>query len=71
MLHPEGFILMNELDMTNVSMNNENMNEITRQLLELVSDYKGDFKGAFNIREDGKCAGRMSSKNIKIDSKTD
>ena len=71
MLHPEGLILMNELDMKNVSMNNENMNEVTRQLLELVSDFKGDFKGAFNIREDGKCAGRMSSKNILIKSKTD
>ena len=47
------------------------MNEITEKLLEIVSDYKGDFKGAFNIREDGKCAGRMSSKNIKITSKAD
>ena len=49
----------------------ETMNEITKKLLELVSEYKGDFKGAFNIREDGECAGRSSSKNIKIDSKTD
>ena len=47
------------------------MNAITKKLLELVSDFKGDFKGAFNIREDGQCAGRQSSKNIKIESKTD
>ena len=47
------------------------MNEITEKLLEIVSDYKGDFKGAFNIREDGQCAGRVSSKNIRIESKTD
>ena len=47
------------------------MNSITKKLLEIVSDYKGDFKGAFNIREDGQCAGRSSSKNIKIESKTD
>ncbi len=47
------------------------MNDITKKLLELVSDFNGDFKGAFNIREDGQCAGRQSSKNIKIESKTD
>ena len=47
------------------------MNEMTEKLLEIVSDYKGDFKGAFNIREDGQCAGRVSSKNIRIESKTD
>lgn len=49
----------------------ENMNAITKELLEIISDIKGDFKGAFNIREDGECAGRASSKNIKITSKTD
>ena len=48
-----------------------NFNEITEKLLEMVSDFKGDFKGAFNIREDGACAGRQSSENIIIDSKTD
>ena len=48
------------------------MNEITKKLLEIVSDYKENgFKGAYNIREDGQCAGRVSSENIKIDSKTD
>ena len=49
----------------------ENMNDITRKLLEMVSDFKGSFKGAYNIRQDGECAGRVSSANIRIDSKTD
>lgn len=47
------------------------MNEITKKLLEIVSDFKGSFKGAYNIREDGQCAGRQSSKNIRIESKKD
>lgn len=47
------------------------MNKITEKLLHLVSDWNGSFKGAFNIREDGDCAGRQSSQNIKIESKTD
>lgn len=47
------------------------MNSITQKLLEVVSDFKGSFKGAYNIRENGECAGRMSSDNIKIESKTD
>ena len=49
----------------------EKVNEVTRQLLEMVSDYKGEFKGAYNIRENGGCAGRRSSEHIKIESKTD
>lgn len=47
------------------------MNKITEMLLGIVSDWKGGFTGAFNIREDGACAGRQSSQNIKIDSKKD
>ena len=47
------------------------MNKITEELLRMVSDFKGSFKGAFNIREDGGCAGRQSTENIKIESKTD
>jgi len=47
------------------------MNAITEKFLQLVSDWKGEFKGAFNIREDGQCAGRQSSPNIQIDSKED
>ena len=48
-----------------------NMNDITKKLLGEITDFKADFKGAFNIREDGGCAGRQSSANIRIESKTD
>ena len=47
------------------------LNEITKKILETISDFKGEFKGAFNIREDSQCAGRQSSENILITSKTD
>lgn len=47
------------------------MNKITETLLRIVSEYDGDFKGAFNIREDGMCAGRQSTENVKIESKKD
>ena len=47
------------------------MNKITEKLLSMVSDWKGSFDGAFNIREDGGCAGRRSSDHIKIESKAD
>ena len=48
------------------------MNDITGQLLKIVSDWDGkSFKGAYNIREDSGCAGRQSSENIKIEPKTD
>ena len=42
------------------------MKSITEELLKLVSDWKGGFTGAFNIREDGGCAGRQSTEHIKI-----
>ena len=48
------------------------MNLTTEELLKIVSDWKGSYKGsAYNIREDGQCAGRESSENIKIESKKD
>lgn len=47
------------------------MNNITQSLLSILSGWKDGFKGAFNIREDGACAGRQSSDNIQIDSKKD
>ncbi len=47
------------------------MKSVTEELLKLVSDWNGEFKGAYNIREDGECAGRVSTKNIKIESKKD
>ena len=47
------------------------MNGITEKLLGIVSDWAGSFNGAFNIRENGQCAGRQSTAHIKIESKTD
>lgn len=47
------------------------MNNITEMLLKSISDWDGGFKGAYNIREDGGCAGRQSSKNISIEPKKD
>ena len=44
------------------------MNKITDELLRIVSDFTGTFQGAYNIREDGGCAGRQSSENIRISS---
>ncbi|MCI8601778.1 MAG: SufD family Fe-S cluster assembly protein [Oscillospiraceae bacterium] len=46
------------------------MNNITKKLLDMVSDWKGGFDGAFNIREDGECAGRQSTEQVEIRSKT-
>ncbi len=47
------------------------MNEITKDLLREISEWDGGFKGAYNIRENGQCAGRVSSENIKIENKKD
>lgn len=47
------------------------MNSITEALLSRISDWKDNFKGAYNIREDGGCAARQSSENIKIEPKHD
>ena len=47
------------------------MNDITKMLLEMISNFKGSYDGAFNIREDGGCVARQNSKNIKIEPKTD
>ncbi len=47
------------------------MNDITKKLLGMVSDLFGTPDGAYNIREDGECAGRQSSENVAILSKTD
>lgn len=51
---------------------NENINDISKDLLEKVSDFnenKGEV--AYSIRQDGKCIDSMSSKNIKINHKKD
>ena len=47
------------------------MNSVTKDLLRAVSDWTGEFDGAYNIRQDGGCVGRQSSKNIRIESKKD
>lgn len=47
------------------------MNTTTDALLSQISDFKEGFTGAYNIRENGGCAGRQSSESIKIDPKTD
>lgn len=47
------------------------MNDVTNDLLGLVSDWKDGYKGAYNLRVDGTCPGRQSSDNIKIYSKED
>ncbi len=47
------------------------MNDTTKELLKTVSDFDGEFKGAYNIRENGMCAGRQSTDHIKIEAKSD
>ena len=47
------------------------MNEIAKDILGTIADYKGDFKGAYNIRINGACASRQSTDNIKIEQKED
>lgn len=47
------------------------MNAITEKLLRQVSGWTGRFTGAYNVREDGGCAGRRSTEHIIIESKTD
>ncbi len=47
------------------------MSKITEKLLGLVSDWQDGFSGAYNIREDGMCAGRLSTEHIQIEPKTD
>lgn len=51
---------------------NVDFNAITSDLLKTISDFDGvEFKGAYNIREDSRCAGRKSSENVTIEPKTD
>ena len=47
------------------------MKQITKDLLREVSEWTGEFAGAYNLREDGQCAGRQSTENIAIESKAD
>ncbi|MBQ8448671.1 MAG: SufD family Fe-S cluster assembly protein [Clostridia bacterium] len=47
------------------------MNEIAKEMLGTSADFKGEFKGAYNIRINGACASRQSTENIKIEQKED
>lgn len=47
------------------------MNAVTMDLLRVVSDMNGTPQGAYNIRENGHCAGRNSTETIEIVAKTD
>lgn len=47
------------------------MNKITEMLLKILTGFKDEFAGAYNIRENGLCAARQSSPNIRITVKTD
>ena len=47
------------------------MNKITEILLKILTGFKDEFAGAYNIRENGLCAARQSSPNIRITVKTD
>ena len=49
------------------------MDERTKEILKTVSDWDGEPEEgvAYNIRENGQCAGRQSSPHISIESKED
>lgn len=43
------------------------MNNITEKMLKIIADYDGLEKASYNIREDGECVGRKSTKNVSIE----
>ena len=47
------------------------LNDVQKQILEVVSGMKGGAQGAVNIRADGKSAYRSNSPHVRIESKTD
>lgn len=47
------------------------MNKITEALLKIIADIKDGFAGAYSIRENGQCAVRQSSRNIRLEAKAD
>lgn len=47
----------------------DGMNNITKELLQAVSDYSDGYKDAYSIRENGCCVDRKSTDHIKIESK--
>lgn len=43
------------------------LDHVSQKLLDLISDTEVGFSGAYNIRENSGCAGRVSTKNIQIE----
>lgn len=52
-------------------MEENRLEEVDQELLSEISDYKGEFKGAYNIRKNGKGIQRKVTENINIVTKTD
>ena len=44
------------------------MEQITQELLEIISDVEKQFGGAYSIRENGQCTARKSSAHVQIES---
>ncbi|MGI5977793.1 MAG: SufB/SufD family protein [Candidatus Limivicinus sp.] len=49
----------------------DKMNDTAKKLLKLIMDTAENFKGAYNIRQDGQCVSQVSSRNIEIVQKKD
>lgn len=47
------------------------LDQITEDMLRMVSEFDGTFHGAYNIRKDGECAARQSTEHIKLESRVD
>ena len=47
------------------------MEQLTKELLQIISDVENQFGGAYSIRENGQCTARRSSDHIHIDPKED
>lgn len=52
-------------------MEENRLEEVDKELLGEISDYDGEFKGAYNIRKNGKGIQRKVTDNINIVTKTD
>lgn len=46
---------------------NIGINDVTKELLSGMGDFDGIFNGAYNIRQNSQCSGRMSTENISIE----
>lgn len=47
------------------------MEQITQEMLQIISDVENQFGGAYSIRENGQCTARKSSAHIKLEPKED